>query len=334
MKLSLNNFRNFKKKTIELDQFPLFIFGSNGSGKTSILEAIYYLSTSKSFRTNKKNNLIEFNSSTAALGLDFNKFKLQIKLDKKENNIYFFNQKKVPRYKFINQFLTQIFWWGDFKLAYGEPSERRKFLNLLGLQISAKHLQYLSLYKKILAERSFALKKRDLDLLDIWDRKISVVAENIYFIRKKTLELLNKDLIDNLGKIKKDFSNPKVLYRGEFLNKNNFYNKLLRSRKNDLIDLKTRFGPHRDDLEFCWQNESLANFSQGEVKSYLLSLCFNFLFNLGDKQKYFLIDDVLAEIDPKVISQLINLSCQKNISLILTHQKKPGFKFSGKIIKV
>ncbi|MDD3774028.1 MAG: DNA replication and repair protein RecF [Patescibacteria group bacterium] len=342
MKIFLSNFRNIKEKKLDLKKTPLFIYGANGSGKTSILEAIYFLSTSKSFRHHQKNNLVNFKNDSAFLEFKKKKQILRIKINKIGKNQYYLNNKIIPRYKSINHVLAEVFWWGDFKLAYGGPEERRRFLNLLCLQVEPVYLQYLLLYSKILKERKFALVKKDHNLLDIWDKKISVVAEKLYIIRKKTLRLINQNLPKTLKKLRPKFKEPEVLYKGFFLNKEEFIKKLKANRQFDLLDFKTHFGPHRDDLKFCWHNSEkssnldsgkridLKNFSQGEVKSFLLGLKLNFLFNLTEKEKYFLIDDCFAEIDNEVILNLIKISQKKKIKLILTHQSKPKINLGQK----
>jgi DNA replication and repair protein RecF len=346
MEIYLSGFRNLKARKIAFLNFPIFIYGPNGSGKTSILEALYFLSTSKSFRHHQKDNLINFKVTQAILELQINKKLLRVNLYPKAKNEYYLKSKHVPRYQFINQILTEVFWWGDFKLAYGEPQERRRFLNLLCLQVEPTYLQYLSLYNKILKERKFALTKNDKNLLDIWDKKMAVVASKLYQTRQKTLVLLNENLGQTIEGLRPRFKNPQVEYKGKFLGKEEFLVKLKKSRQLDLQDLKTHFGPHRDDLKFLWANPvespnsstgqkvSLKNFSQGEVKSFLLGLKLNFLFNLPQKEKYFLIDDCLAEIDRDVILNLIKISKERKINLILTHQSEPNFKFKGKIIKL
>lgn len=335
MQIFLSSFRNIKAKKLDLRKTPLFIYGPNGSGKTTLLEAIYFLSTSKSFRHHQKNSLVNFKKKNSLLELKKGRQILRAKLNKVGKNEYYLNSKIIPRYKFINHILAEIFWWGDFKLAYGGPEERRRFLNLLCLQIDSVYMQYLLLYSKILKERKFALAKNNFNLLEIWDKKMSVVAEKLYITRQKALILLNKNLHKILNNLRPQFQKAHILYKGDFLNKEQFLQKLKSSRQIDLVDLKTHFGPHRDDLKFLWQKIDLKNFSQGEVKSFLLGLKLNFLFNLPKKEKYFLIDDCFSEIDKEVILKLVKISDQKKIKLVLTHQYKPKADLGQKeIIKL
>jgi DNA replication and repair protein RecF len=353
MEIYLAHFRNIEEKKIKFNKYPVFIVGKNGSGKTGILEAIYFLSTSKSFRSHQKNSLVNFKQNQASLELKIHPVKssfreesqsdyltgvnrkfLRISLNKTGDNQYFVNNEITPRYKFINQILTEVFWWGDFKMVYGGPEERRRFLNLFCLQIEPVYLQYLSLYKKIIKERKFALLKNNLNLLEIWDKKLAVMAEKIYIVREKALKLINLKLDKILDSIRPKFDHPSVKYKGKFLSRHDFLIKLKHSRPKDLLDFKTHFGPHRDDLKFTWRKIDLKNFSQGEVKSYVLGMKLNFLLNLPQKEKYFLIDDVFAEIDEVVIMNLLKLATKKKIKLILTQQDLPKVNLAGQLVKL
>lgn len=334
MQIYLRQFRNIKDKKINLNHYPVFILGKNGSGKTSILEAIYFLSTSKSFRESKKNSLINFGKNIATLELKNHRKLLRVDFKRRDNSKYYVDGKQIARFRFVNQILSEVFWWGDFRMVYGEPEERRRFLNLLCLQIEPIYLQYLSLYKKVMTERKFALLKADLNLLNIWDKKMAVVAEKIYLTRKKTIKLLNLKLAKTMRAIRPKFKNPGIKYKGVFLNRQEFLRKLKNNRQKDLLDFKTHFGPHRDDLDFLWSKRNLKDFSQGEVKSYVLSMKLNFLLNLPKKDKYFLIDDVFAEIDEQVIICLLQMAQKYKIKLILTNQFEPKINLKSQLIKL
>jgi len=330
-KLKLRFFRCFKNKEIVFQHFPLIIIGPNGSGKTSILEAIYFLATSKSFRTRIKNNLISFRSNQAYICLDLDHKKLEIIFYKTKPTIYRINGKKIGREKFINQFLISVFWWGDFRMIYGTPQDRRRFLNLLCLQQDSKYLQWLIIYKKMLKERNFALRKNDLNLIKIWDKKLSFVGNQIYLTRKKVIANINKKISFFLS-----FFRPgkgKIVYYHNYLNQNDFLKKLSHSLEKDILLGSTSVGPHRDDLKFFWGNKSLNSFSQGEIKAFLLSLKLSFFEKDKKINKFFLIDDSLTGLDKTAAKNFISLIQKQKIPLILTSQNLP-LRFEGQVIRL
>ena len=101
--ISLHNFRNVGNKTYDLNNNLIIFVGNNGVGKTSILEAIYLCTTSKSHRTNNFKDLIRFNNSNSEVLLKTDNRYLSIYLG--ENKSYFINGKKVNNLEFINNMI-------------------------------------------------------------------------------------------------------------------------------------------------------------------------------------------------------------------------------------
>jgi len=332
-KLILKNFRLFSKKQIIFNQSPTLIIGPNGSGKTSILEAIYFLSTTKSFRTQRKSDLIKFNCFESFLSLVFSsKNMVESLIFKFKPNIYRLGKKRILREDFLNHFFVSLFWWGDFKVVYGSPSDRRRLLNLFCLQIEPKYLKWLILFKKALKERNFALKKNDYTLLDVWEEKLAQYGVKIYQVRKKAILIINKKLPRTLSRLrqgltKKNNRRAEIIYKGTFLKKTAFLQKLKQSRKKDLISGYSSLGPHRDDLLFVWGRRSLSSFSQGEIKIFLLALKIGFLESQKKKNRLFLIDDALAGLDKEIKKQLMVFLKKERVFLIMTSQDKE--KFTG-----
>ncbi|MCD6194669.1 DNA replication and repair protein RecF [bacterium] len=331
MRLILHNFRLYKKREFLIKKFPLFIVGPNGSGKTTILEALYFLSTTKSFRTNKKRDLIKNSQKEAYLSLE-EEGRLEAVLRQKGSNLYQVNRKKVKRSHFISRFFVSLFWWGDFKTVYGSPIERRKMLNLFCLQIEPRYLFWLAEYKKVIKARNLALAKEDRTLIEVWSEKMIPLAVKIWQTRKKVLDLLNKNISSVLSFLYPDTDSAYISYQGFLLDSKRLEKDISKNLKREIKIQRTLLGPHRDDLRFYWAQKLLENYSQGEIKIFLLALKLGFLKALKGK-KFFLIDDAFSGLDSFCQKRLISLSEQIKIPLILTHQKKVN-KFPQQVIEL
>lgn len=332
MKLVLNNFRLYKNKSFLIKDFPLLIVGPNGSGKSSILEALYFLSTTKSFRTNKKKDLINHSEREAYISLVIGKDKMEIILHRQQPSIYRFNNKKIKRFNFISRFFVSLFWWGDFKLVYGPPSERRKILNLFCIQVEPKYLFWLSEYKKIVKSRNLALVKKDRTLVEVWNEKLVPVAVKIWQTRKIVLNLLNKNISPVLSFLYPEENNARICYQGDFLDSGELTKTLLQNIGKEFKVGRTLFGPHLDDLQFHWGGQLLGHYSQGEIKIFLLAFKLGFLEAL-EGEKIFLVDDAFSGLDSFCQKRLVDFLCQNKVPLVLTHQKKMD-KLGGQIIEL
>lgn len=327
MRLILKNFRLFTRKEITWNSYPVVLVGKNGTGKTSILEALHFFATTKSFRTTRLKELIQQNKSEAYLALK-NSYFLEIFLFCSKSTLYRIKTQPVPRHKFLGKLFTAVFWWGDLNLLFGSPSQRRRFLNQCCFLLQPSYLKLLSDYQKLLQQRNQALKKQDKILIKVLSREFSHLAVKIYRTRKKVLTLLNHSF---RARAKKYFSLPKINYRGKiYLSPSRFLEALKKVLPSEIELGFTLVGPHRDDLEFLAKNQPARFLSQGELKFYLLLLKLS-LLDLKKRKGIFLADDPLAVLDKRFQKEFFSLI--KEVPTILTLQEYDP-RIKGEIISL
>ena len=174
----------------------IVLYGTNGAGKTNILEAIYVGTIGKSHRTNDTSDMLLFNANEAGIVVNFEKKetpqKVNIKLFRQGPKDIRLNDTKISQKELIGTLNTVIFCPEDLQLIKGSPSGRRRFLDMEISQTSATYYHQLLQYNRLLQQRNTLLKeyrgKQNIPLAE-WDVQLSDMAA---FIVKKRMESLKK----------------------------------------------------------------------------------------------------------------------------------------------
>lgn len=317
--LKLVNFRNYKNLELELDKNVNVFFGNNAMGKTNILEAIYMTAITKSYRTTKENEIINFGESYSNIFVDYvdkadRKSKVQIYIDDnskkkiKEDGI---DVKKLS--DFIGKYTVVVFSPESLDIIKGSPKNRRKFIDVLLSQISKAYLVKLQEYNKVLAIKNSVLKSENIDkeYLDILDEKLSEYIKYVVEERKKLIDKLNI----YASKIQNDLTNSKediyIKYVSDFLGLSveEIYNLLKKNRFQDMLKKSSTKGVQRDNFEVFVNNLEVGTYgSQGQKRTALLTLKLSELEILKDEKEdtpILLLDDVLSELDNTRIEYLL-----------------------------
>ena len=314
IKLELNNFRNYKKKIFNNFSNLNLIIGSNGIGKTSIIEAIYMGSLAKSFKTNNDFSIINVDSNYFKIKIqcyDYGiKKDLELFLDKngKKTKINTKLQKRLS--DFISQYRIIILSPDELKLVKSSPNTRRNYLNIQLSQLNKDYIYYLNNYNNLIKNKNDFLKKLmlngnlDTRYLDILDSKIVDEGLNIYNYRKKYLDSVNKYINDIFKNYKKNNTiSVKYVSDFEINDKDKLLNILKKIRKKEINIGMTSFGIHRDDYEFIHNNNNAKEYSsQGLQKLIILSMKLaelNIFKKEYDIKPILLLDDLFSELDEK-----------------------------------
>ena len=314
IKLELNNFRNYKKKIFNNFSNLNLIIGSNGIGKTSIIEAIYMGSLAKSFKTNNDYSIINVDSNYFKIKIqcyDYGiKKDLELFLDKngKKTKINTKLQKRLS--DFISQYRIIILSPDELKLVKSSPNTRRNYLNIQLSQLNKDYIYYLNNYNNLIKNKNDFLKKLmlngnlDTRYLDILDSKIVDEGLNIYNYRKKYLDSVNKYINDIFKNYKKNNTiSVKYVSDFEINDKDKLLNILKKIRKKEINIGMTSFGIHRDDYEFIHNNNNAKEYSsQGLQKLIILSMKLaelNIFKKEYDIKPILLLDDLFSELDEK-----------------------------------
>lgn len=318
--LRLINFRNQKDVSFDLNNSFVYINGKNGSGKTSILEAINYIATTKSHRTNNDLEVIRRGESFSKVILKTNLNTFELVLSDK-GKVASFNGKEIRKLSdFISKLKVVFFAPEDLSLIKGSPSIRREFINIELTKLSKAYLNNLSKYNNILKQRNALLKNikidDDLTFLNILGNQLYDVGAKLINQRESFLNELNNFYKETY----KSFNNKlvEIKYKPN-LDVKSFENHLKNNQRQDILYETTMQGPHRDDFLFIYENVDAKNSSQGEQRLMVISLKLALVKLIKAKLKtdvYLLLDDVLSELDYDKQKSLLN-NLDKDVQVIM-----------------
>ena len=340
-KLILSNFRNYKQAEISFNSQNIVFTGRNGQGKTNILEAIFFLSVLRSFRTSKTSDIKKIGENSFYLGAEIKKEKwnefLEIKYgEKRQRKLTIDNSPVLKASEFINQIRTVIFSPEDINIVTSNSGLRRRFIDILISVINPLYLNALRDYSVALKNRNALLRapKADLQSMDAYEY---IMAENGFKIiieRQK----YSKILIQEVNKLLSNLSNKKIFninYSADIkdISKELIKNKFYTERARDLKRGFTGFGPQTDEFELFFDNKLMRNFSStGQCR--LISLCLkmaklNILceHNSADLENVLvLVDDVTGELD-EVMRDMFFKVISRAGQAFFTFTEKPDFDF-------
>lgn len=382
--LQLQQYRNYNNFSVDFEtpeKITVFT-GSNGKGKTNILEAIYTLSLTKSFRTSRQQDVIQwgqefgrikgffsfddeddkkkvtYESDKVNISDEVNKESVDNKIESastdsqnmreimsterevfigispnpsknlKENGV----KKSTP--EFIGNCPTVFFHPEDLNMLYLGPELRRRFLDILGIQVNRNYYRAIRTYQRILEQRNALLKKiqaREASVadLDVWDEQVIDPGSQIIVERLRLIDFLSDRLSELYSNIAGSSQKINIYYRCFIdqkltnfqINKEEirekFQNFLLENRNKDLSAGFTTLGPHRDDLQFELNQHSLVSHaSRGEYRSLFLALKqaeLAWYQKQTNHRPILLLDDVFSELDPArqyhLLESISNYQC-------------------------
>ncbi len=317
-KIILKNFRLHKNSEIDFSEKLNYIVGGNGQGKTSILEAIYYLCTTKSINHNHDSESVNFNERELEIKGQFkdlteNNVCIQYNLDTPKKN-YFLDDKQIYRASsIIGKFPVVILTRLDHSITKGPPSERRKLVDSIISQASSTYLKILLEYKKILRQRASLLNQiREsqnfslFEQLDSWTESLIKTGTELIKHRISFTENYLNYVISSYQKIMGENEVPNIIYHSLCENdagsiEEQFRESLKARKKDELRRASNLVGPHKDDFVFTINDFDLRKFgSQGQHKTFQIALRFGEFSYLKDalgKTPIFLLDDVFGELD-------------------------------------
>ena len=330
--IKINNFRNYNKEEIQLEKNINIFYGENAQGKTNIIEAIFLCSMGKSFRAKKDKEMINLNYENAQIEIEYQKTdrdgKIKIELGNKK--IVYINGVKIKKLsELLGNINVVIFTPDDINILKGGPQNRRRFLDIMISQLKPNYMYNLNLYLKTLEQRNNYLRqikeeKKDENLLDIWDEKLSEYAINIYKYRKEFIEkirnkikIIHNEITDNREEIQ-------IEYITECTNKEEYLKLLRQRRKLDIIKGFTTKGIHRDDFVIYINKKQLDIYgSQGQHRTAILSLKLselNIVYDEIGEYPILLLDDFMSELDEKRRKNLLEKI--KDAQVIITCTEK------------
>ena len=317
--LAISNFRNHSSKSLSFNPGINIISGPNTSGKTNIVEAVYYLSLARSFRGADDDELIAHGAEYAEIDSQILEGELRrnvrILITKKGRSVLV-NGKKVSKLsdlaKCVNVLLFEP---KDVLLFRGSPKERRNFLDISLSKQFPVYLEYISRYEKALRQRNELLKSGNCDenLLKVTTELLVKYAGPIINYRAMYVKDINDILIKITraltgveGKIEIKY-NPFVQMSADY--QTAALEAFNRSLDSDLKHKATSIGIHREDISVSLNGREIGTYgSQGENRLVALALKLSpyFIIKDEDKKPIVVLDDVMSELDDAHQKRLIN----------------------------
>ena len=318
--LELRNFRIHTDVKLNFSDNLNYIIGGNGQGKTSILESIYYLCTTKSFNAKTEGEVVKFGEDEFYIKGNFidkteDRVNLNFNLDESRKS-YFLNDKQIYRATdIVGKFPVILLTPSDHSITLGAPGQRRKFVDSVISQASNTYLKNLLDYNRTLKQRSSLLSRikeskyksnRIMEELEAWTEKLIESGTGIINKRMKFISEFKSYMSDSYYRIMTEVEQPGVEYHylegydGTDIKEH--FRKLLDEKKEDELRRATNLlGPHKDDFIFTINNIDLKTYgSQGQHKTFQAVLRFAEFFYLKEVTSItplFLLDDVFGELD-------------------------------------
>jgi DNA replication and repair protein RecF len=361
--LSLHNFRNYVRLDLNLQSGVTVLFGDNAQGKTNLLEAIYYLATTRSPHAGTDRELVNwlaieeeplpYARLTGRVARGVSELTIEITLTQQPNNGNRFrkhirlNGVAKRAMDILGQLTVVLFLPDDIALVFGSPSRRRRYLNATLCQIDPPYCRTLSRYNRIVTQRNALLRDLrerggDAEQLAFWDERL--VQHGAYLVARRHTALiaLNKlahdvhnDLTNGAERLRlryqssveiEDQSEVEPVERA-------FRAQLEELRRREIAAGMTLIGPHRDEVRFLIDDMDAGVYgSRGQQRTVALALKLaevELMRQETGEHPVLLLDDVLSELDAQrrrfLMQRLDNGPQQVYITTTDTHTLSEGF---------
>jgi len=319
--LKLTQFRNYENLVIDFTSGINCLVGDNGSGKTNLLDAIHYLSFTKSaFNTSDQQN-IQHNADFFTIIGNFcqndKKAIVRCSLKRGDKKKVFLGKNQVDKASdHVGNFPVVLIAPSDTGLILEGSDVRRKFFDSMIAQFNREYLDHLISYSYALKQRNELIRqfsernKIDHDLLEPYD--IILINESKYLskVRSEFCTEFTPGLTEHYEILTENRETINLTYQSSALNED-FDLQFRNSLKKDLALQRTTVGIHRDDFLFEIDNYPLKKFgSQGQQKSFLIAIKLSQFDTLKKKKGFkpvLLLDDIFDKLDDHRIGKLVNM---------------------------
>jgi len=313
-RMRLSNFRVYENFETDFSKSLNVITGDNGVGKSTILEAVHYLSLTKSFRSNRDEDVVRFDSdffmSTGTFisdnGVDDT---ILVSFSRDTGKSVKSQGKKVSRHSdIVGRHSIVMLSTEDMPATLSSPSGHRRFMNLTISQVNASHLNKLVSYRTLLRQRNSAIglaasgNRSDEETLDVIEGQLGELCNSIISDRNDFIEKISPEFETIFSALNEGKKEGTIAYNPSIKGNKEELLKLFRERRSsDYESGYTVRGPHRDRLSFNIDGRQLKKFgSKGENKIFLVALKLaqgNYTAEISGVKPIYLLDDIFMELD-------------------------------------
>ncbi len=315
--ITIEGFRNYRLQTFQPHPRLNIIIGENAQGKTNLLESIFYVSVTRSFRSNRDRDLAHWETRFFSLKATFLKENVKnvVRVGYRPNEQLkiSINNNSVNRYEHMHQFPIIVFSPDDIMLIREGPAVRRRFINLEASRLNPLYLHELKDYHRVLLHRNSILKNYGnsaniREMLAPWDQALVKLGLNLIRARVELIKTLEKEARAFFNQMTGSRENlhlgyeSTVDYRDDYREMENaFYEELLGKRGRELKRGSTLTGPHLDDLKIKINGFDARRYSsQGQKRTAALALKMaevSLFKKHNEVYPIVLLDDVFSEFD-------------------------------------
>ena len=311
--LHIRNFRNYENMEVSFHSGIQMILGKNAQGKTNLLEAILYLSTTRSHRTQNDRDLIRYGEDAFVIDGEVRKNHKRVKLravvDESKKHLMIYKEPIAKVSQFIGECNVILFCPDDLMLFQAAPRVRRRFIDLELSKMSKGYTNTSLQANKLLKTRNQYLKQSNIDevFLSVLDKQLATLEMTIILQRKAFLEKLMRCAQPFYEQLSMDHTTLSFRYHTviDEMDKEKGIQEMIEKRnkvrERDLFLKQTTIGCHKDDVTFYLNDKPIADYaSQGQKRCVLLALkigLVHMVYELTKDYPILLLDDVLSELD-------------------------------------
>lgn len=305
--LHLENFRSYRDQTVSLDSVITLVVGPNATGKTNLLESLFVLATTKSFRA-KDAELIRHDENFYRVSVASGATEIALGYQVTEHG-----SEKRARHDgspkslidHLGTLLVVLFEPNDMFIIHGAPDRRRRYLDFILTQTDKQFVRTLSKYRRVLTQRNRVLAdwRGDTSELFAWNLQLTALASDIDFRRRQLVAHITELAGGFYADIAGSAESLNLTYDGvcEDDYPTNFLRLLEHNLPRDVAAGFTTIGPHRDDLRISFKDAPITTVaSRGEMRTVLLALKLAELTYIEERtatRPLLLLDDVFSELD-------------------------------------
>ena len=308
-RLTLENFRNFGSLDLSFNSSPVIIAGANGKGKTSVLEALFFLSNLRSFRTVKIGEMKKLGSDSfrIACTLSGEKWDTRLEVQYTAANVRQMKLDGVPvarSSEFAGKFKTIAFLPDDSSIIGGTSQLRRRFLDMFISMVDNAYFMDLQQYSAALKVRNHLLKmeKIDMDVLNSYHPILAEHGAAIVRKRNQYIHILKDSMKLILSEIRPEFRSFTIRMKSskDTESADQFLEKLNTKFEYDQLRGFTTLGPHLDDFDFIANEKNLRIYgSNGQKRITSFALKMAEFDIVGGKNTIVIVDDATGDLDYK-----------------------------------
>ncbi len=326
--LQCHEFRNLKNTTLTFNPQLNIIIGDNGSGKSSLLESIYTLTTSKSFRTKYLKNCIQHSHSKFTLFGKYSNHSVGIQkgssqLLTKVNNKIITKRSDLAKLQSILSVDSN-----SFDLINGSKQKRREYMNWALFHVKQSFSDIWVQYKNILKQRNQLLRSKNIKEINYWDKYLIKFNNEINIYRKELIDKLKVRFYETYGN-NEILNQIEIVYVQGWKNNISFEEALSERLTYDLKRGFTSVGAHKSDIIFSINNKDIKEvFSRGQLKNLVISLyivLMDYVNENSSSRPIFIIDDLMAELDKNTIKDVIVSLLNKNYQIFISNIEHNSF---------